>query len=87
MYKVGDVVVIRSWKSLVNEFETNHNPRCPNTTSLLGIDIYFSKGIANEICGKTIEITDSWEDVFQVDGWIVGVWAIDKLKTGSLHGR
>lgn len=48
-YSVGDVITVRSWKSLHNEYGTNSD-------GLIVCGVYFDKCIGRKICGRTFDI-------------------------------
>lgn len=83
MYSVGDMVTVRSWRSLVNEFGLISGYTYFDPEALLNVDIYFNKRIGSHVCGRSFPIQRMYtKDIFDVNGWIVGTWAL-KAGTGS----
>lgn len=81
MYEVGDVVAIRSWKSLVNEFGIKEHPHFISSSPRLNVDIYFTRNNWLSIYGRSFPIQRIHSDgLCEIHGTIVGLWAFDYRK-------
>lgn len=67
VWKPGDKIRVRSWKSMLNEFGAYVGINTPRMRFVNGM---------RYLCGKSVEVPDSYCDnvigVIDIDGWLLG---------------